>query len=249
MNVQLESDGLAILTLDEGKANAVSPALIAALARALDEVEARGARGLVITGAGKHFSAGLDLATVSALAPADFDRFLAEFEKTFERVFFLPMPVVAAVNGNAVAGGCILAAAADRRIAADADYRVGGNEVRIGVTFPSIVIDILRALLTPAKLHEVVLGAELHAPRAALELGLLDEIVPADAVMARSCEVARRLMLSPLPGYAAQKRELRSRFVEGFRETYPTSRARFRELWQGEPATAARNAVLSRIKK
>lgn len=249
MNVTLESDGLAILTIDEGKANAVSPALIAALARALDEVEAGRARGLVLTGSGKHFSAGLDLATVSALSPADFDAFLLDFETTYSRLFFLPMPVVAAVNGNAVAGGCILAACADRRIAAKGDYKIGTNEVRIGVTCPSVVLDILRASLTPSRVHEIVLGAELYDPAAALERGLVDELVAPEAVLGRACEVARDWMKSPAPGFAAQKRELRGRYIVPFREGYRESRVLFRELWKGEPATAARDAVLSRIRK
>lgn len=249
MNVTLESDGLAILVIDEGKANAVSPALIRELDRALDEVEAKSARGLVITGAGKHFSAGLDLATVSSLAPVDFDAFLLDFETAYARLFFFPLPVVAAVNGNAVAGGCILAACADRRIAAQGDYRIGTNEVRIGVTCPSIVLDILRALLTPSRTHEIVLGAELHDPPTALELGLVDELVAPDAVMGRALEVARAWMKSPSPGFAAQKRELRGRYVDPSREGYRASRTLFRELWKGDAATAARDAVLSRIKR
>lgn len=249
MNVQLESDRLAILTLDEGKANAVSPALIASLSFSLDDVERKRATGLVITGTGKHFSAGLDLATVSALSPVAFDAFLADFEAVYTRLFFFPMPVIAAVNGNAVAGGCILAACADRRVAADAEYRVGTNEVRIGVTCPSVVIDIMRALLSPAVLHEVVLGAELYDVKAALARGLVDEVVPTETVMTRACEVARAWMKSPLPGFAEQKRELRGRYVEPFREEYGASRVRFRELWKGDAATAARDAVLSRIKK
>lgn len=246
MKIDSRDGGLAVVTMDEGKANAISPALLAELSRVLDELERQSCAGLVITGAGKHFSAGLDLATVSALAPADLDRFLADFERVFERFFLLPFPVIACVNGNAIAGGCILAAAADRVVAAEGEYRIGANEVRIGVTCPSVVTDILRARLAPAPLHQVLLHAELHSPQAALALGLVDELVAPEDLAARSEAVARAWMKSPPSSYGAMKRELRARFLDPHRAQYAASRAAFASLWQSPPAVAARAAVLGK---
>jgi enoyl-CoA hydratase len=244
MRIQVANDALATIEMDEGKANAISPSLIVALGEAVAEIEKAGARGLVLTGSGRHFCAGLDLSAVSALSQVDFEKFLVMFEEVFSRLFFFPAPVVAAVNGNAVAGGCILAAAADHRVAATGTYKVGTNEVRIGVNCPSIVLDILRALLTPSQVHKIVLGAELYDPATAQSLGLLDELVDPERLLTRAREVARAWMASPTPGFAAQKKELRSRYVDPHRPGYPASRGRFDELWHGAEATAARAAVL-----
>lgn len=246
MKIEIDADKLARVTMDEGKANAMSPALLAELWRVLDEIERRDCAGLVLTGVGKHFCAGLDLAAVSALSANEMAQFLVRLEQVFERVFLLPIPVIASVNGNAIAGGCILAAAADRVIAATGEYRVGANEVRIGVTCPSVVTDIMRARLTPSVLQQVLLHAELHAPSAALALGLIDELVAPEALASRSNEIARSWMKSPRPGFGAMKRELRQRFLDPHRSNYPSSRASFAALWQGPEAVAARAAVLGK---
>ena len=107
-------DGLALVRLTCGKANALNPRSLAAIERALDEAAGGGARGLVLTGYERFFSAGLDLVTLYGFERAAMDQFMARFDAVMLRVFAFPRPVVAAVGGHAVAGGGILALACDR---------------------------------------------------------------------------------------------------------------------------------------
>src|SRR4051812_49886021 len=109
-------EGVAVLGLELGRGNAINQGFIDALLGRLDEVERSGARSVVITGQGRTFSGGLDLPSIFDLDRAGMARFVDAFDGLFTRVFSFPRPVVAAVNGHAIAGGCVLAMACDRRV-------------------------------------------------------------------------------------------------------------------------------------
>ena len=140
-----------------GKANAIGTAFLDRLSAQLDAVESSGASALVLTGEGTAFSAGLDLPEVAGLDRARLERFIRRFSEVMLRVFTLPVPVVAAINGHAIAGGCVLAMQADVRLAAAGDYRIGLNEVQIGLGLPAVVVETLRAQVSPASLGPVAL--------------------------------------------------------------------------------------------
>ena len=233
-------NGLARLVMDEGKANAIGPAFLEELDEKLGELLGDPPGALVITGAGAHFSAGLDLVTLHEIRRVALDRFLADFERVFTELFLFPAPVVAAVNGNAIAGGYVLAALADHRVAARGDYRIGLNEVRLGVNLPSIALEAPRAALRPDVFARVVLGGELYEPEDALRLGLVDELVEATELERRAEERARALMESPRLGFARIKREVREPFARWAGERGKASRRAFRELWFSEEARRLR---------
>ena len=129
--MQLERVGEAmVLRMRAGKANAMGPAWLERMETLLDDVLAARARALVITGYEGFFSAGLDLPALDALDEQAMGAFMSGFSRTMLRIFELPMPVVAAVNGHAIAGGCVLALQADVRIGAASDFRIGLNEVQ-----------------------------------------------------------------------------------------------------------------------
>ena len=125
--------GVAVLPMRAGKANAIGSAFLDRLSAQLDAVESSQASALVLTGEGTAFSAGLDLPEVVALDRGGLERFIRRFSEVMLRVFTLPMPVVAAINGHAIAGGCVLAMQADARIAGAGDYRIGLNEVQLSL--------------------------------------------------------------------------------------------------------------------
>lgn len=237
---------VAVLVMNEGKANSIGPAFLASMEAALDRVCAASPSALVLTGEGKHFCAGLDLAGMNAFSVDELDRFLLAFERAFLRLFLLPFPVVAAVNGNAIAGGCILAGAADYRVAALGEYRIGVNEVRLGVSFPSIALEVPRFQLPPAAFARAVLEGDLYPPAEAAALGLVDELVSSDRLLDRASEVARRYRRSPREAFAQVKREMRAPAVERIEGHGEASRAAFRELWFGEVALKLRTDVLTK---
>src|SRR5262245_26346492 len=141
MSSVTNQDGVAIVRLSAGKANAMSVELLDQIQRAFDEVESSGACAVVVTGYDRYFSAGLALPALIDLDRARMKQFIDHFSRTMARVFDCRLPVVAAVNGHAIAGGCVLALQADVRLMADIDVRIGLNEVQLGIGLPAVVIE------------------------------------------------------------------------------------------------------------
>src|SRR3989475_9437149 len=168
--MRIERNGeVALIRLENGKANAIGPSF-------LDRLEAPpgqpgDARAAVITGQGSAFSAGLDLPTLVDLDRVRMRAFVLRFETAMMRVFEVPIPVVAAVNGHAVAGGCVLALQADHRVMADGEARIGLKEARLGIGLPSVVVETLRAQVPASALVPVALEGLLFSPAEALRIG------------------------------------------------------------------------------
>ena len=141
-----EDAGVAVLSLELGRGNAIDHPFIEEMHRALDAVEKSDARAAVITGKGRVFCGGLDLLTIHAFDRPALERFVDAFEGMFRRVFAFDRPLVAAVNGHALAGGAILAMACDLRVMADGPFQIGVNEVRLGIPFPAAAFEIVRQL-------------------------------------------------------------------------------------------------------
>jgi len=182
---------VAVLSLANGKVNALNLELLEALALRLAEVAATDARAVVITGEGRAFSAGVDLFRYLEGGPAYAERLIPALSAAFIALFELPLPTVAAVNGAAIAGGCIIACACDRRLLAEG-ARIGATELSVGVAFPVSALEILRHACGD-RAEDVILGAGLHEGVGAVATGLVHEVVPLDGVVARAIEVAEGL--------------------------------------------------------
>ena len=141
--------GIAVLTLTYGKANALDIELCEALAARFVELRNSDAKAVVVTGQGKIFSAGVDLIRLSEGGAAYVRKFLPVLHKLYDAVFYHPKPVVAAINGHAIAGGCVLACCADRRIMANDGGRIGVTELLVGVPFPALAFEIMRHATPP----------------------------------------------------------------------------------------------------
>lgn len=202
-----EDGSVAVLRLAAPKANAMSPAMLAALKAAVLEVIAGDASSLVITGSGRSFSAGLALTEI-----VDYDRgqlrdFMNGFTDVMLTVLTCPKPVVAAINGHAIAGGCVLALMCDYRLMTDAKALIGLKEVALGIGLPSGVIEPLRARVPARSLAPIALAAELFTPEEALGLELIDDICPADDLEASAITRAESLTGPPI-AYAQVKAAL-----------------------------------------
>jgi enoyl-CoA hydratase/carnithine racemase len=177
-----------------------------------DRLRAAAGAPVLLTGGGDAFSAGLDLKEVVGLDAPGMTRFLELLEDLVATLFAYPGPTVAAVNGHAIAGGCVLALCCDHRIArGDPRLRIGLNEVALGVPFPPRTLAAVVHRVPPRSRDEVLLGAELHGVEAALRLGLVDEL--ATDPVARARERLGFLASHPADAYAATKRTLRAALV------------------------------------
>jgi enoyl-CoA hydratase len=191
---------VAVLKMTHGKANALDTALCQELAARLGEVAGGGHRAVVLTGHGGIFSAGVDLLWLRDGGSGYLAGFLPALSEAFLAVFDCPVPVVAAINGHAVAGGCVLASACDHRVM-NADHgRIGVTELVVGVPFPVTALEILRFAVGTPRLAGLTGFGRTYPAADALRLGLADEAVPAGSVADRAIEVATGLAaLEPGP--------------------------------------------------
>jgi enoyl-CoA hydratase len=209
-----ERDGVTLLRLCHGKASAMDVELATALADTFEALEAEPPRPIVLTGSGTIFSAGVDLFRVLDGGAEYIDRFLPALDRGFRAVFASPLPVIAAVNGHAIAGGCVLAAACDHRILARGKGRVGIPELVVGVPFPTLALEIMRCALPADQFQEAVLTGANHLPEEALRRGFVQELVAPEALLDRACEVARQMGAIPPGSFAITKAAMRAPFVD-----------------------------------
>ena len=210
MIIRVEPERVAVVTVDRPPANALNRDFFDELLAALDRLAAPDVRAVVVTGTGRFFSAGLDLFEVFGYPPAGFDAFTARFDAGFTRLFGFPKPVVAAVNGHAIAGGAVLAAAADIRLVADGEGRMGLTEILLGVPFPVSVLEIVRFACAGPHFAELLYHGRTYPPADAVARRLADELVPAGDLMSRALAAAEELASRPPAAFAATKAGLRS---------------------------------------
>ena len=207
------NDGVALVELVHGKANPLDRELLEAFDRELAACAASPAvRSVVVTGAGKVFSGGVDLRRMLDEEPAYAEWFIVALAETLATLFAFPKPTVAAINGHAVAGGCLLACACDVRLAAEGS-KIGVIELSVGVAFPAAALEILR-YATGTRMEGLVYGAELVDVETAIAAGLVHEAVDGALLLERAVEEARRLGELDATAFALTKWSMRAATLE-----------------------------------
>jgi enoyl-CoA hydratase len=205
------------IVMDDGKANVMSLAMLNALHAAFDAAE-RDRVVAVLKASGRHFSGGFDL-NVFARGSAEQQYLMVKAGAELAlRILSFPTPVVAACQGNAFPMGAFLIMSCDHRIAAEGDYRIGMNEVAIGLTVPRFAIEIARQRLTPAYFSRVVVTAEMFGPVEAVAAGFFDRVVPAGELEARAEEAARAMATLDMAAHAATKARARGAVIRTIRD-------------------------------
>jgi enoyl-CoA hydratase len=197
---------IAVLRLEHGKVNAMDLALCEALTQQLAQLATHSCRAVVITGTGTSFSAGVDLVQLTQGGAEYVGRFLPVMDKFFFALLTFPKPVVAALNGHALAGGCIIAACCDHVVMAEGTGRVGVTELAVGVPFPTLPFEIMRARLSPHDARDLIYSGRSLLPAEALALGLVDETAAANELLPRAMDAATRLTAIPAVSFALTKR-------------------------------------------
>jgi len=200
-------DGLAVVRLDDGKANAFSFAMLDALGAALDAAE-KEAKALVVVGRPGRFSGGFDLAVMNEGGAAT-ARLVTAGGRLALRLYDFPRPVVIGCTGHALAMGAVLLCAADLRIGAAGDFKVGLNEVAIGLALPPFACELARERLSKRHLQRATALAEVYDPAGAVDAGFLDRTAAPERVEAAALEAAAALAALPGRAHALTKRALR----------------------------------------
>jgi enoyl-CoA hydratase len=231
--VQYELNGaIATVTIDDGKLNVFSIAMLNALHGALDRAEHDGAV-VLLRGRERCFSAGFDM-NVFAEGPEPILEMLTLGATLAERVLSFARPVLVACSGHAIAAGTFLPLAADVRIGVDGPFQIGLNEVKIGLTVPSFAIELARARLAPAQFDAAVVGARMYDPAGAAEAGFLDRVVAVDELDSTSLAAAAALAELNGPAHAATKLRARADTL-----------ARLRDAIESELTAASLQAALA----
>lgn len=207
------ADGVATLTMDDGKANALGLGMSTALSQALDRAEGE-ARAVVITGRPGVFCGGFDLKVIRGDDENARVKMRDAGYALLKRLYLYPMPMLIACSGHAVAAGALLLLTADARIAAAGDFKVGLNEVAIGLALPPIGIELARDRLAPTARTDALVCAHIYDPDGARKVGYLDDVVPAASLQQATAARARDLQGLDLAAFAETKRRLRQATVD-----------------------------------
>ncbi|MFL6799337.1 MAG: enoyl-CoA hydratase/isomerase family protein [Xanthobacteraceae bacterium] len=226
-----EIDGIALVRMAHRKANAMSLEFCDELIACFEQVRLSPARAMVLTGQGTIFSAGVDLVRVLEGGKAYVRSFLPALNAMFMAAFSHPKPVIAAVNGHAIAGGCVLACACDRRVAARTESRIGVPELLVGVAFPAVAMEIMRAAAAPEHFEQLIFDGNTYAPVDALARGLVNEIVEPQELMERAMGTAMTLAKLPPAVFALSKRQTRQPALERLERVGSSIDAAAGEIW------------------
>ncbi len=232
------SNGILTLRLAHGKAGAMDLELCEALRSELESVAETGeARAIVLTGTGSIFSAGVDLPRLLGAGGDYVQRFVEALDAVLRALFLFPRPVVAAVNGHAIAGGAIMAFACDYRLMSGG--RIGVPELLVGVPFPPLALEIVRFAIPPQHRQPMIyLGKTIEAD-AARAVGIIDEVVAADELIVRATTIAKQLALIPPQAFALTKRQLREQFLHDAAHIAQSTTETIDALW-ASPETHGR---------
>ena len=217
-------DRVAVLRLDDGKANALSHAAIEALDAALDRAE-KEAGAVCLLGRAGRLCAGFDLAVMRS-GPEPMRRLVTAGAELCLRMAVHPLPIAIGCTGHALAAGALLLLSADARIGARGDFKIGLNEVAIGMSLPAFAYELARERLSKRHLLRAAAQAELYAPDAAVDAGFLDSVCEPEEVAPAALAEARRLAALPQPAFARTKAALRGEMVASLRATLAEDMAR-----------------------
>ena len=232
-------DEVTVLTLERGKVNALNPSVVHELAARLEELERSDeVRALVLAGTGSFFTFGFDIPEFLSYPKEEFTRFLVDFTALYRRIFLFPKPVVAALNGHTIAGGCMLALACDRRLMALGKSKISLNEIGFGASVFAGCVEMLRACVGHSRAEAVLFSGEIFEANEALGLGLIDRALPLDELPAAAVEEARLLGSRDGRAYRSIKSLLRGPVAEEIERREQASIREFADIWYSEETRA-----------
>jgi len=240
---------IALLTLAKGKANTLDIEFCRALTGQFNQLKKTPVDAVVITAEGPIFSAGVDLLRASNDGVKYLRQFLPVLNKMFDAVFNFPKPVVAAVNGHAIAGGCVLSSCADYRLMARGNGKIGVTELLVGLPFPALAFEVMRFVTGPRYFAELIYTGATFTPDEALERGLLHEVVEPAALQERALEAARMLtQISPV-AFTQTKQQMRLAVTDRIKRDGKRTDVAVTKLWTSPKAIASIDAYVSRTFK
>ena len=226
--------GIAVLTLNNGITNSISPDLVRDLSEILDEIKNK-VKGIVLCGGAKFFSIGLDLPSLLKCDRAQMSDFWYKFNRLILELYTVSLPTVCALSGHAVAGGNILALTCDYRFACIDTKKIGLNEIKLGVPVPYLADMLLRQIISERSATDMLYSGDFMSFSEAEKIGLIDEIHSTETVIRKAAEKAAELSEFQIHAFSAIKsyrtEEIRSRYEKNCK----TKNEIFLDCWFSEP--------------
>ena len=245
----LTHDDVTEIRLDRPPVNALNPTLVQALNQAIAEQTAAGARALVLSGRPGLFSAGLDVPELLALDEAGMRSFWGDLFGLLERVARSPVPIAMALTGHSPAGGTVIALFADYRVQAAGEFRLGLNEVQVGLVVPPVIHQALSRLLGPYGAERHLVAGEMIPVEEALRIGLVDEVVPAEEAVAHAVAWCQRHLQLPARAMRATRELCRADLAALFDDRAALDTDAFVRGWFSSETQATMRALVERLKK
>jgi enoyl-CoA hydratase len=221
-----EIDSITILKMQHGKVNAMDVEFANGLRQELKRIERSNSGAVVLTSATRVFSAGVDLRRFIDEDDAYVDPFIESLDACFKSLFQFPKPLVAAINGHAVAGGCVMASACDYRMLAPRT-RIGVPEMRVGVAFPPVALETMRLVAAPQAFQTI-------RDDEAVRVGLADELGSSDVLLDTAIATAKKLMAIPSEVFSITKQNVRLPAMRNIAEADAQLGAQIAALWKSE---------------
>jgi enoyl-CoA hydratase/carnithine racemase len=234
-----KKDGIATLMLSRGKVNALNGIVIDELRSVLKSMECDvEVRSIVLTGLGKFFSFGFDVQEFLSFKKEEFSGYLADFADFYTYLFLYPKPIVAALNGHAIGGGCMLALACDHRVMASGKAKISLNEISFGSSVFAGSVEMLRFWAGSANATQVLYSGAMYSAEEARNLGLVQGVTTVDDNIEVATRVASDLALKRQPAFAGLKSLLRKPIAEEMMRREGQSIKEFVEIWYSEATMA-----------
>jgi len=228
-------DGIATVILARGKVNALSEVMVEEIRERFEELEKnKEVKAVILTGRGKFFSFGFDVPDLLSYSKEAFISYLTKFTNLYTYLFMFPRPVIAALNGHTIAGGCMLATACDYRIMVAENAKIALNEITFGASVVAGSVEMLKHCTGSRNAEAILYNGALYAPQEALDLGLIDRIELPEALIEEAEKTALGLAQKNAAAFKSIKGLSRQPVAEEMVQREPDSIREFADIWYSE---------------
>ena len=233
------NEGIATIVINRGKVNALNGEVVDELRESLKALEVdQDLKAIVLTGYGKFFLFGFDIPEFLSFTKEKFTNYLINFTNLYTYLFLYPKPVVAALNGHTIAGGCMLALACDSRVMVDRKAKISLNEIAFGSSVFAGSTEMLRFWIGSANATEVLYSGAMYSAKEAMSFGLVHTVLTEQNLMVHARRIASDLASKHLPAFASIKALLRKPIAEDMIKRERESIREFVDIWYSEPTWA-----------
>lgn len=246
----IKKENYGIIQMDREKANPMNYEFIAGLRIALKNLlEDDSIHGAIINGKENFFSAGLDIPELYTYDEMQFEKFWRNFMELVCDLVAFDKPLVASINGHAPAGGCILAIGCDYRVMADGKFKIGLNEIPVGIVVPRGIFDIYSFWIGRKRAYQYIMEGKLYSPEHAKEIGLVDEIVSADKVLEAAETKLKQYLKFEQNGWRMTKRQAKQDQLKSISSISDFEMNTFLNQWWSEPVRTIIGQFVENLKK